>query len=218
MGPVVVDNLVVPPETICELEGTTVLGTATALEGSALGLFPATIVGNVKLLPRARFIADGSEIGGSIQCDHCAWADASGSSIGGDFEVKAEFQGSFLEGNVIDGDVQILESSPGRFSFDLLGNTIGGDLTFEKNTSGAFPTTIDGNTVGGGAQIAENRSNGLNVTNNDVAENLQVVKTLGPSEISANRVRENLKCAENVPTPIGSGNVAQKKEEQCAAL
>ena len=217
LGPIVVDNLVVPRDQICELEGTTVLGTATAFEGSALGLFPAEVVGGVKLLPRSRFIADNSDVGGNIDCDHCAFADAAGSRIGGNFQVTGETQGSFLEGNVIDGDLKFVESSPGTFSFDILENTIHGDLIFEKNTAGSFPATIDGNDVGGGMQLAENRT-GMSVSNNAVGDNLLVLKTRGASEITGNRMRQNLKCAENMPQPVGAGNVAQKKEEQCALL
>jgi hypothetical protein len=91
------------------------------------------------------------------------------------------------------------------------GNTIGEDLQiFDNNVEGVFcppdappeecPFFEDGHFNG-----------------NVVGGNMQLFKNHGPTE-SGNTIEANLQCKENEPPPVGDGNTAKQKEEQCAAL
>jgi hypothetical protein len=75
-----------------------------------------------------------------------------------------------------------------------VGVRISGDLQFDENV---LPLSAAGNVIGG---------------------NLQAVKNFGGLSINNNIIDSALQCKENDPAPIGGGNSASSKEDQCASL
>ena len=52
----------------------------------------------------------------------------------------------------------------------------------------------------------------------EVDGDIQVFSNRGAIRVSRNRVDGNLQCKSNSPAPVGGGNQAASKEDQCAAL
>lgn len=72
--------------------------------------------------------------------------------------------------------------------------------------------------VGGSIQLKQGGA--LDLRRNIVTADIQVfTNTTGTKTIYTNRVNGNLQCKENVPAPVGSGNIVQgNKEDQCRRL
>jgi hypothetical protein len=219
IGPIIVDNVVVPRGAECILDGTQVLGNAKAKPDGDLILARADVRGNVQVKSGSTAVAVNSRIGGDYQCDGCQSQDLFLSGLGGNFQVTAADDQALIVASSVDGDVQIVDSGSARGFFAIDETIIGGNVKFEKN---AGSTLIHENTIAGGLQIFENDVEGEfgngQFNENLVAGNMQLIKNRGPSEVSGNIIEENLQCKENVPPPVGGGNVADKKEDQCAVL
>jgi hypothetical protein len=222
VGPITVDNVVVPSGTECVLDGTQVLGSVKTEPGAALSLAEADVHGNVEVKAGSISGAGQSTVGGNYQCDGCLSVIVFESEVRGSLQITGADDRSFLIDSVVHGNVEIVESSPGDFAFIVEGNNIGGNVKVEKNVG---PTTVSENSIGGNIQIFENNvaggfgaeANG-HFNENQVDGNMQIFKNRGPSFVQINMVEENLQCKENVPPPVGEGNVANQKEDQCAVL
>lgn len=68
LGPIVVDDVVVPPDALCFLEGTRVLGDVMVSPGSQLRANGASIEGNVEVRGFGHLRAFESTIGGNVVC------------------------------------------------------------------------------------------------------------------------------------------------------
>jgi hypothetical protein len=229
LGPVVVDNVIVPSGTLCVLAGTQVLGNVLAEPASGLFLDGTNVRGSVEVKEDALTGAFESTIGGNYKCDRCFFEDAQDSTVGGSVQIVGAQDGDFIIGNVVGGNVEIVDSSAGAFAFIIAENEVGGNVKFEKNGG---PTVIADNAIAGELQIFENGVAGAcppencgeppvvdgTFSGNIVGGNMQVFKNRGPTNISGNQVRENLQCKENEPPPTGGGNTARQKEGQCRVL
>lgn len=231
-------NVVVPSGVECILEGAEVSGNVLAEPESMLFLEFSTVHGSIEVKALAHTGAFESGIDGNYKCDDCFFEDVILSEVGGSVQITGADDGDFIQGSVVHGNVEIVESAAGAFAFVIQDTTIDGDLLFEKNVG---PTVIGsgglggGNTIGGDLQIYENNvagafcppdappeecpffENGL-FNDNVVGGNMQLFKNQGPSEVNGNTMEGNLQCKENEPAPVGAGNRAEQKEEQCAAL
>jgi hypothetical protein len=219
VGPITVDNVVVPSGSQCALGGTQVLGNVKTEAGGDLSMGGANVHGNVQVTSGSTASASSSTIGGDYQCDGCLSQNLFLSVLGGNFQVAGADDHAFIVASIVAGDVEIVESVSAASFFSIDETLIGGNVKFEKN---AGSTVIHENMIGGELQIFENDvvgefQNGQ-FTENQVAGNMQLFKNQGPSEVSGNIVAKNLQCKENVPPPVGGGNVAEQKEDQCAAL
>jgi hypothetical protein len=166
-------------------------------------------------------------IGGNVQCGDCEFLDLDSATAGGNVQIAGGGGGVFRD-NRIAGDLAVARASFDAFAQFLLRNEIGGDLRLE-NSSG--PMLLDGNQVRGDLQVFGNTPRGrecdflegicvtgLRIARNTSGGNGQVWKNTGPTEISQNAIADSLQCRENDPQPVGGGNVARKKEGQCAVL
>ena len=221
VGPITVDNVVVPSGSQCTLAGTQVLGNVKTEPGGDLDMGEANVHGNVQVASGSTASAFSSTIGGDYQCDGCVSQNMILSSVGGNFQVKGADDDAVIFVSSVAGDVEIVDSGPAEGFFAIAINIFGGNVKFEKN---AGSTEILGNTIGGEFQILDNDVVGTGFPergrfiDNQVAGNMQLFKNRGTSEVSGNIVEANLQCKENVPPPVGGGNVAKQKEDQCAAL
>jgi hypothetical protein len=231
-------NVVVPSGAECILEGAEVFGNALAQPESMLFLEESAVHGTVEVKALAHTGAFASSIDGNYKCDDCFFEDVIESEVGGSVQIVGADDGDFIQGSVVHGNVEIVSSSAGDFAFVIQDTTIGGDLLFQKNVG---PTAIGsgggagGNMIGGDLQIFENNveaafcppdvppeecpifENGL-FHDNVVGGNMQLFKNQGPTEVVGNMIAGDLQCKENEPPPVGAGNTAKQKEEQCAAL
>src|SRR5688500_1626591 len=219
VGPITVDNVVVPSGSECVLGGTQVLGNVRTEPGGDLTMGQANIHGNVQVTSGSTASAIFSTIGGDYQCDGCLSQDLFLSGVGGNFQVTGADDHALVVISDVAGGVEIVDSGSAASRFAIDETVIGGNVKFEKN---AGSTAIHENTIGGELQIFENDGVGEfqngQFTENQVAGNMQLFKNQGPSEVSGNIVAKNLQCKENVPPPVGGGNMAEQKEDQCAAL
>jgi hypothetical protein len=219
LGPIIVDNVIVPSGAECVLDGTQVLGNVKTQPGGNLFMFGATVHGNVQVNAGSTAAASSSRIDGDYQCDGCFSQDLFLSPLGGNFQVTGADDHAFIVASGVAGDVEIVDSGSVEGLLAVEESIIGGNVKFEKN---AGSMVIHENEIGGELQIFENnivpRFQIGQFTENQVGGNMQIFKNQGPSEVSGNIVRENLQCKENMPPPVGGGNVAERKEDQCAAL
>jgi hypothetical protein len=219
VGPITVDNVVVPSGTECLLSGTQVLGNVKTEPGADLTMGGANVHGNVQVMSGSTAAAFFSTIGGDYQCDGCLSQDLFLSRVGGNFQVTGAEDQALVVISDVAGGVEIVDSGSAAGFFSIDETVIGGNVKFEKN---AGSTAFRENTIGGELQIFENDVMGEfqngSFIENQVAGNMQLFKNRGPSEVSGNIVEANLQCKENVPPPVGGGNEAKQKEDQCAAL
>lgn len=122
---------------------------------------------------------------------------------------------------------------PAGASCTLTGTSLKGTLKVERGaTLTATRVRVNGNVqseghrfvrvldsrVGGSIQLKQGGA--LDLRRNVVTGDLQAfTNTTGAKTIYTNRVGGNLQCKENVPAPVGSGNIVQgNKEDQCRRL
>jgi hypothetical protein len=219
VGPITVDNVVVPSGAQCALDGTQVLGNVKTEPGGDLTMGGANVRGNVQLTSGSTASAFFSTIGGDYQCDGCFSQDLFLSGVGGNFQVTGADDHALVVVSNVAGDVEIVDSGSAAGFFAIDETIIGGNVKFEKNAGSA---ALRENTIGGELQIFENDVVGEfrngEFIENQVGGNMQLFKNEGPSEVIGNIVETNLQCKENVPPPVGGGNEAEQKEDQCAAL
>jgi hypothetical protein len=155
IGSTTVDNLRVPQDASCTLNGTKVEGTVKVESGARLVASGVRVIGNVQSEGfRAITLREGSRVGGSVQ----------------------------LENGQEGGTGKVVKTR------------INGDLQFESNEA---------------RMVARNST---------ILANLQVFQNTGGVVLENNTIAENLQCKENNPPPVGGGNKAGDKEDQCAAL
>jgi len=144
-----------PPNAQCI--GTLTPGTynnVTVPAGFGCGISGATITGNLIVQTNADAEVIGSTtIDGNYICNDCFFADLHDSTVGGNYLISGELDGSDILGNTINGSLQITMSSADGFHFLIAGNNVGGNLTFNENTG---TSTIAINTIGNNLQCQNN--------------------------------------------------------------
>jgi hypothetical protein len=131
IGAVTLDNVRVPQNTRCDLNGTRVKGTVKVEAGATLVADDVVVIGNVQAENHRRVVVrDGSRIGGSVQIKQ------GGSASVADSRVEADIQ--YDENNGV---------------FDILRNVVGGNVQAIKNSG---ELTIRRNRIDGNLQCKEN--------------------------------------------------------------
>lgn len=186
-------------------------------EGATCVLSNSLVRGNVKALPDSSLTSDSNIIRGNVEGDKAddifIFSTTGPSVVGGNIQAKEGDIGVAVCGTRLpNGNIQIEK-------FDAsLGIIVGGQVP--------VPGVPACGAIGGGnvlekgnIKVEENRIGifGLDVSNNRVAQNLQVFKNRGGAlrRVQSNQVGENLQCFENQQPFVGSPNTAGKAEEQC---
>ncbi len=186
-----VEQVSVPRNATCTLNGTRVRG-------------------DVKVAAGARLYANGAHIDGNIQAEDARVVNTTDDTfVDGDVQVKRRASVSILN-TIIDGNLQVEESGASLVASD---SRINGDLQVKKANSADLARVF----VRGNIQLEENRG-ALASDRADVRSNFHVVKNTGGVRLTSNTIAQSLQCKENGPAPTGSGNVAGEKEEQCRRL
>jgi hypothetical protein len=141
---VVVDNLRVPDDATCVLNGTRVKGTIKVERGATLRAFAVRVVGNVQGEDARKVaIRDGSRIGGSVQVEQGGKARVSGSKVKGDIQFDQNDGALHAESNKVGGSIQVIGNDAQATITD---NRVDGNLQCKENEP---PPVGGGNVVQG---------------------------------------------------------------------
>jgi hypothetical protein len=131
IGAVTLDNVRVPQNAKCTLNGTRLKGTLKVESNGSIVADDVVIIGNVQAENfRLVQVIDGSRIGGSVQLKKGGAATVADSQISGD-----------------------VQSDESRGKLNVLRNKVGGSVQVIKNTGGV---AITRNTIDGNLQCKEN--------------------------------------------------------------
>jgi hypothetical protein len=148
-------------------------------------------------------------------------------SINGDVIVEMQAAARLVRGNINGGIIGL-----GARLVSVNGTTIAKDVIAEETAnvvigSGASIGKLEalrsgrvsmiGARVAGDVKLEEN-TGVITLESNSVAGNFEAYLNSGGATFNLNTVRGNMQCKENLPAPVGSGNTAASKEDQCAAL
>lgn len=131
IGAITVDNLVVPQNRTCRLEGTRVEGNIIVNRAAVLNAQSVRVDGNIQAEgARNVVVRGGSVIGGDIQLIDGRRANIAWSRIGGTL-LFDENEGQILaRGNRINGDLQAFNNTGG---VGLNNNRMGGNMQCKEN-------------------------------------------------------------------------------------
>ena len=127
---------------------------------------------------------------GTLKVGRGASLQANGVRVNGNLQAEGALQVNVGAGSAFGGSVQIKQGG----GASIAGTRIRGDLQFDEQV---MPVSASDNLIGG---------------------NLQAVKNFGGLIVERNTIDGALQCKENEPAPVGGGNTASSKEDQCARL
>jgi hypothetical protein len=215
LGPVTVEDVVVPARGSCVLEGTQVSGDVVIRHGGSLrASIDSAVQGDILGRKDATVSISRIVVGGRVECSDCLRVNIFETEIGGDVRLEGTVEAIFVNASTIHGDLEIVGGTAGAEV--TRGAVLDGDLVFGAN---AGSLTLVRGTVGGDAVVVNNVAPlGFTFTENTFGAGLLLARNTGPSSLQLNTVAETLACFENDPAPTGSGNVAAAFAGQCVAL
>jgi hypothetical protein len=144
LGAVTVDNLRVPQNASCTLNGTYVKGTIKVERNATLLARGVRVVGNVQgENAKSVNVTNASRVGGSVQVKQGGAATVEASRITGDIQYDANNRYLKANRNNVGGSIQVIGNSGGA---EIFRNTINGNLQCKENRPAP---TGGGNVVGG---------------------------------------------------------------------
>ncbi len=163
---------------------------AFAEETVCTGQIGAQSLDNIFVPDGATCYLTGTRANGTLKVGTGSTLIASNIHINGNIQSEGSNQVSVAGRSFVGGSVQIVQGRGANIS----GTMMNGDLFFYKNASL------------------------VHANNNMIGGNLQAFENFGGTVFSDNFIKGNMQCKENVPAPVGSGNRASSKEDQCARL
>jgi hypothetical protein len=130
IGAVTVDNLRVPQEATCTLEGTLVEGTITVQRDATLKASGIRVIGNVQAENAHKVVVRNGSVGGSVQIVQGGAAKILGTKIAGDILFDEQDRALAANGNRIGGNLQAFQNTGG---LAINENRIDGNLQCKKN-------------------------------------------------------------------------------------
>jgi hypothetical protein len=144
IGAVTLDNVRVPQNAICNLDGTRVKGTVKVETRATLLAEDVVVIGNVQAEgARDVTIRDASRVGGSVQVVQGGAATVANSRINGDIQYDENSEALSIRRNRIGGNVQVMQNTGG---VEIRNNNIEGNLQCKANNP---PPVGGGNIVEG---------------------------------------------------------------------
>jgi hypothetical protein len=131
LGAVTVDNLRVPPDASCTLDGTRVEGTIKVESGASLTATQVTVVGNVQAEGAMVVnVLAGSIVSGSIQIKQGGAAQVARVRVNGDILFDSNNRALSATRNQVGGNVQAFQNKGG---VTVRANVIDGNLQCKEN-------------------------------------------------------------------------------------
>ncbi|HEX9904462.1 MAG TPA: hypothetical protein VGA77_05810 [Propylenella sp.] len=144
IGDTTVDNLRVPQNATCRLNGTKVKGTVKVERNAKLFAQDVVVIGNVQGENAAQVnVTDGSRVGGSVQVVQGGGAVVADSRINADILYDEQDKKVSVLRSRIGGNVQAFQNDGG---VEIRRNTIDGNLQCKANN----PKPVGGNNIVGG--------------------------------------------------------------------
>ena len=144
LGAITVDNLRVPQDASCTLNGTFVKGTIKVERNATLNARGVRVVGNVQgENAKNVVVTNSSRVGGSVQVKQGGAAAVTSSRITGDIQYDANSRYLKANGNNVGGSIQVVGNTGGA---EIFRNVIDGNLQCKENRPAP---TGGGNRVGG---------------------------------------------------------------------
>jgi len=178
------------------LSAVTVIGlalapAAMAEERTCRGTIGGTTVDNLRVPQGASCTLNGTNVKGQVTVQRNATLRALGVRVVGNVQGENARRVAVVQGSRVGGSVQVVQGG----SAAVTGSRINGDILFDEDEAT------------------------LRAVNNRIGGSLQAFQNTGGVEIRSNVIEGNLQCKENVPRPVGGGNVVDgNKEDQCANL
>lgn len=163
---------------------------AHAEETRCTGTIGARSLDNIVVPDGQVCTLNGTRANGTLKVGRGASLQANGVRINGNLQAEGALQVNVGSGSTFGGSVQIKQGG----GASIANSRIKGDLQFDENV---YPLAATDNLIGG---------------------NLQAVKNFGGLTIERNVIDSVLECKENSPAPVGGGNSASSKVDQCARL
>lgn len=163
---------------------------ASAEEIICRGTIGPRAVDNIRVPDNATCTLNRTRLNGSLYVGTGAAVQANSVRINGNVQAEGSTAVGIGPGSQIGGSVQIKQGG----GANIVGARISGDLQFDENV---LPLNASDNVIGG---------------------NLQAVKNFGGASLLRNTIDSALQCKENEPAPVGGGNRASSKDDQCASL
>jgi DUF4097 and DUF4098 domain-containing protein YvlB len=144
LGKVTVDNLKVPQNATCRLDGTRVKGSIVVETGATLVASKVVVIGNVQAEgAKAVTVRRASRVGGSVQVKQGGAATIESSTVDGSIQLEQNGRPMKVAGNTVGADVQAFQNNGG---VTIEANVVDGNLQCKENT----PAPVGGgNTVQG---------------------------------------------------------------------
>jgi hypothetical protein len=131
LGATTVENLSVPQNASCRLQGTRVEGNIIVGRGATLNSSGGSVEGNIQAEGAARVVVGNSRIGGSFQIEQGGGAEIRSTPVEGDIQLESNNGPvQHVIGNRVGGNVQV---NANRGGVDIVGNTIDGNLQCQSN-------------------------------------------------------------------------------------
>jgi DUF4097 and DUF4098 domain-containing protein YvlB len=130
LGAVTVDNLRVPQNASCKLNGTKVQGTIKVENGATLTASKITVIGNIQAEGAKAVNVSGSSVGGSIQIKQGGAAKIDKVRVKGDILFDSNKRALSATSNRVGGNVQAFQNTGG---VTISYNTIDGNLQCKAN-------------------------------------------------------------------------------------
>lgn len=144
IGAVTLDNVRVPANARCTLNGTRLKGTVKVENNAILIADDVVIIGNVQAESyRLVQVIDGSRVGGSVQLKNGGAATIADSRVSGDIQLDENRGKLNVLRNTVGGSVQPIKNTGG---LAITRNTIDGNLQCKENS----PAPTGGRNVVGG--------------------------------------------------------------------
>ena len=213
LGPVVVDDVVVPPGERCFLDGTHVLGDVVVSPGSELIADRASIDGNVEASDWGYVNAMQSSIGGDVACT-TAFCLLEQTEVGGDVQSRLGAQ-IIANNSTIDGGADVQSGA----AFNTDGTAIGEDVrcrdcdfidVFRSSVGGSirvrgdvyfgfgiFDTRVAGDVVISGASTRAPEEYRFFIQQNTISGQLLLSRNSGSIHVANNIVRGDLELSAN---------------------
>ncbi len=164
---------------------------AMAEEFTCTGAIGPVSLDNIFVPDGATCILDRTRAKGSVVIGTGATLMATSVSINGNVQAEGAASVSVLGRSMIGGSIQVVQGG----SVTVQGARVTADMLFDDNRGA------------------------VDARNNHLGGNLQAFQNTGGVTLVRNTLlKGNLQCKENVPAPVGSGNRAASKEDQCARL
>lgn len=146
IGATTVDNVRVPPEARCVLQGTLVKGTVKVQRQAVLRAKDVRVVGNVQAENARRVaVVQSSRVGGSVQVVQGGAAKVARSVVNGDVLYDDNARALRVLGNRVGGNVQAFQNTGG---VEIRRNVIDANLQCKANV----PAPVGGGNVVGGSK------------------------------------------------------------------